>query len=205
MPVRLAVWSYPPSAGGCDGNDPGGARRERRWRIVLSAGWLCAVRDCHLNVPKDIRVARRVVSAPSRLARIERRHGAVVYARPSTPEAERAPAAVTLDGDRASVRGLGFFWPENNPAATEGLVAYPFAIRGRGTQTAVVDVSFANAWNRIDFASQRNDPLPDSERSLARSRVAPSKSAPARAGVSREQGSSSLCDAGWLRAAGVCR
>ena len=148
---------YPPSADATTAiqaalND---AKQRGGGVVYLPAGWYAV--HGHLNVPKDVEL-RGASSVPHR-DQLGSSGGTVLwlYEGRGTPDAERAPAAVTLDGDRASVRGLGFFWPENNPAATEGLVAYPFAIRGRGRQTAVVDVSFANAWNGIDFASRRND------------------------------------------------
>lgn len=81
----------------------------------------------------------------------------MLYAGRATANPDTDPAAITLSGDNAGVSGLRFFYPENNPAQTGGLVTYPYTIRGVGEGAYVVNVGLPNTWNAIDMSSPRDD------------------------------------------------
>ena len=74
-----------------------------------------------------------------------------VYAGKDSPAPETDPAIITLNGDKAGISGLRFFFPENHPV--EGLHPYPFAIRGKGQAVYARNIGMINAHNGIDFAS----------------------------------------------------
>ncbi|HEY0533906.1 MAG TPA: hypothetical protein VGD29_20155, partial [Actinoplanes sp.] len=78
----------------------------------------------------------------------------MAYAGRNTTDPDTDPATVTLR-DRSGVSGLRLFYPENNPAAAGGLVPYPYAVRGQGAGTYIVDVGLPNAWNGVDVANAR--------------------------------------------------
>mgnify|MGYP001190137024 CR=1 FL=1 len=123
--------------------------------VYLPAGWYRIA--SHLRVPA--RVELRGASAVPNRDQLGLSGGTVLlaYEGRDTSVPETAPAFVTLDGDRAGVRGLRIFYPENNPASPDGLVPYPYAIRGNGERTYIVNVGLPNAWNGIDLATYRND------------------------------------------------
>jgi hypothetical protein len=75
----------------------------------------------------------------------------------ATTAPDTATALVTLDGTKAGLRGLRVFYPENNPGSADGAVPYPYAVRGKGSQTYVINAGFPNAWNGVDFTTYRND------------------------------------------------
>ncbi|MEU0089894.1 glycosyl hydrolase family 28-related protein [Kribbella sp. NPDC006257] len=75
----------------------------------------------------------------------------------ATTAPDSATALVTLNGTKAGLRGLRVFYPDNNPGKPEGVVPYPYAVRGKGTQTYVINAGFPNAWNGLDFTTYRND------------------------------------------------
>jgi hypothetical protein len=59
---------------------------------------------------------------------------------------------LTLSGKGAGVRGLRVFYPENNPGKAEGVVPYPYAVRGHAGANYVINAGFPNAWNGIDLS-----------------------------------------------------
>jgi hypothetical protein len=75
----------------------------------------------------------------------------------ATTAPDTATALVTLNGNKAGLRGLRVFYPDNNPGKPEGVVPYPYAVRGKGAQTYVINAGFPNAWNGVDFTTYRND------------------------------------------------
>lgn len=123
--------------------------------VYLPAGWYRV--ETHLTVPANVElrgassVANRDQSGASR--------GTVLmaYEGRATAEAESSTAFITLNGERAGVRGLRVFHPENNPAGPDGLVPYPYTVRGNGEQTYVVNVGLTNSWNALDFRTHRTD------------------------------------------------
>jgi len=125
--------------------------------VYLPAGWYRL--GGRLVVPAGVEL-RGSSSVPNR-DQNGRSSGTVLqsFAGRNTAAPDTEQAAITLDGDRSGVSGLRVFYPENNPAAAGGLVPYPYAIRGHGTGTYVVNVGLPNAWNAVDMATHRNDRL----------------------------------------------
>jgi len=123
--------------------------------VYLPAGWYRI--ESRLRVPAKVEL-RGASPVPNR-DQLGASGGTVLlaYEGRQTDQPETAPALVTLDGDRAGVRGLRVFYPENNPASPDGLVPYPYAIRAVGTGTYVVNVGLPNAWNGVDLSSPRSD------------------------------------------------
>ncbi|MEN3305312.1 MAG: hypothetical protein V7603_1514 [Micromonosporaceae bacterium] len=123
--------------------------------VYLPAGWYRL--DGRLAVPAGVEL-RGASPVPNRDE--DGRSGGTVlmsYAGRGTANPDADQAAITLRGDRSGVTGLRVFYPENNPAAPGGLVPYPYAIRGHGTGTYVVNVGLPNAWNAVDMATYHND------------------------------------------------
>jgi hypothetical protein len=130
------------------GRDGGGV-------VYLPAGWYRMAG--HLSVPAGVEL-RGASCVPNRDE--DGRSGGTVlmlYAGRGTANPDTDPAAITLAGNGSGVNGLRVFYPENNPAAPGGLVAYPYAIRGDGAGVYVVDVGLPNAWNAVDLSSARDD------------------------------------------------
>ncbi|MFC0625511.1 discoidin domain-containing protein [Kribbella deserti] len=121
--------------------------------VYLPAGWYRI--SSHLRVPAGVEL--RGASAVPNRDQSGLSGGTVLHAFEGRNAPATAPPLVTLDGTRAGVRGLRAFYPENNPGKPEGLVPYPYAIRGKGSSTYVVNVGLPNAWNGLDFATHRND------------------------------------------------
>ncbi|NUS16454.1 MAG: coagulation factor 5/8 type domain-containing protein [Streptomyces sp.] len=121
--------------------------------VYLPAGWYRI--GTHLTVPAGVEL-RGAAASPNRDEDGDS-GGTVLFAYEGrgSASADTAPALVTLAGDGAGVRGLRVFHPGNNPAG--GYVPYPYAIRGTGRGTYVVDVTMTNTWNGIDLTSQRDD------------------------------------------------
>ena len=44
------------------------------------------------------------------------------------------------------------FYPENNPGSADGVVPYPYAVRGHAGGNYVINAGFPNAWNGIDLS-----------------------------------------------------
>lgn len=123
--------------------------------VYLPAGWYRI--GTHLVVPANVEL--RGASAVPNRDQSGASGGTVLHAFEgrATTAPDTATALVTLDGKKAGVRGLRVFYPENNPGSAEGTVAYPYAIRGKGAQTYVINAGFPNAWNGVDFTTYRND------------------------------------------------
>ncbi|GAB3426255.1 glycosyl hydrolase family 28-related protein [Flindersiella endophytica] len=123
--------------------------------VYLPAGWYRI--STHLRIPANVEL--RGASAVPNRDQLGASGGTVLMAFEGrgTTNPESATALLTLAGNRAGVRGLRVFYPENNPAAAEGLVPYPYAVRGDGNETYVVNAGMPNAWNGVDFATHAND------------------------------------------------
>jgi hypothetical protein len=123
--------------------------------VYLPAGWYRIA--THLRIPAGVEL--RGASAVPNRDQLGASGGTVLMAFEgrNTGSPESATALLTLAGDRAGVRGLRVFYPENNPTAAEGLVPYPYAVRGNGTGAYVVNAGLPNAWNGVDFATHDND------------------------------------------------
>ncbi|WP_433430289.1 glycosyl hydrolase family 28-related protein [Nonomuraea sp. CA-141351] len=123
--------------------------------VYLPAGWYRI--DGHLTVPEGVEL--RGASAVANRDLLGASAGTVLWAYEGrgTANPDTATALITLNGDRAGVRGLRAFYPENNPAAEGGLKPYPYTIRGNGTGTYVMDIGVPNAWNAVDMATHAND------------------------------------------------
>lgn len=123
--------------------------------VYLPAGWYRIT--SHLRVPANVEL--RGASAVPNRDQGGASGGTVLQAFEgrATTAPDTATALVTLDGKKAGLRGLRVFYPENNPGSAEGVVAYPYAVRGKGAQTYVINAGFPNAWNGIDLTTYRND------------------------------------------------
>ena len=121
--------------------------------VYLPAGWY-TVRG-RLTVPAgvELRGSAGVANRDS----LELSGGTVLMAydgrRPAraAAAADRAPAFITLAGEDAGVRGLRVLHPENNPASDDGVIPYPYAVRGDAPGVYAVNVGLTNAWNGIDM------------------------------------------------------
>ncbi|WP_328994366.1 discoidin domain-containing protein [Kribbella sp. NBC_01245] len=129
------------------------AAREGGGIVYLPAGWYRI--STRLRVPAGVEL--RGASAVPNRDQSGTSGGTVLHAFEGRNAPATAPALITLDGNRAGVRGLRAFYPENNPGKAEGLVPYPYTVRANGTSTYVVNVGLPNAWNGLDFATYRND------------------------------------------------
>ncbi|MFI0719596.1 discoidin domain-containing protein [Streptomyces sp. NPDC021224] len=129
------------------------AGRQGGGTVYLPAGWYRV--STHVKVPAGVEL-RGAAASPNRDEDGDS-GGTVLFAFEgrNTSAPATATALVTLAGDGAGVRGLRVFHPENNPAT--GYVPYPYAIRGAGRGTYVVDVTMTNTWNGIDLTSERSD------------------------------------------------
>ncbi|ADB32550.1 coagulation factor 5/8 type domain protein [Kribbella flavida DSM 17836] len=123
--------------------------------VYLPAGWYRI--GTHLTVPANVEL--RGASAVPNRDQSGASGGTVLHAFEGrgTAASDTATALLTLNGSRAGIRGLRVFYPEQNPGKPEGIVAYPYAVRGKGSQTYVINAGFPNAWNGIDLTTHRND------------------------------------------------
>lgn len=65
---------------------------------------------------------------------------------------------ITLNGTGAGVRGISVDYPSQSTSTTLSLItAYPWTIRGNGPNVYVKDVSFVNAYQGVDFATNTTD------------------------------------------------
>ncbi|WP_350276205.1 discoidin domain-containing protein [Kribbella sp. HUAS MG21] len=110
--------------------------------VYLPAGWYRI--GTHLAVPAKVEL--RGASAVPNRDQGGASGGTVLHAF----ERGTDTALITLQ-HRAGVRGLRVFYPENNPGKAEGVVPYPYAIRGHAGGNYVVNAGFPNAWNGIDL------------------------------------------------------
>ncbi|NJP45256.1 discoidin domain-containing protein [Actinacidiphila epipremni] len=129
------------------------AGREGGGTVYLPAGWYRL--GGHVTVPAGVEL-RGAAASPNRDEGGDS-GGTVLFAYEGrdTASPDTATALVTLAGDRSGVRGLRVFHPGNNPA--DGYVPYPYAVRGAGKGTYVVNVTMTNTWNGIDLGSPRAD------------------------------------------------
>lgn len=123
--------------------------------VYLPAGWYRI--NSRLRVPAGVEL--RGASAVPNRDQSGASGGTVLHAFEGrgTTTPDTAPALITLAGSKAGLRGLRVFYPENNPGLPEGVVPYPYAVRGKGAGTYVINAGFPNAWNGIDLTSHRND------------------------------------------------
>ncbi|WP_433023150.1 glycosyl hydrolase family 28-related protein [Kribbella sp. CA-294648] len=131
------------------------AGREGGGIVYLPAGWYRI--NARLSVPAKVEL--RGASAVPNRDQGGLSGGTVLHAFEgrATAAPDTATALVTLAGKSAGLRGLRVFYPEQNPGKAEGIVPYPYAVRGMGAATYVVNAGFPNAWNGIDFTTYRND------------------------------------------------
>ncbi|MEV8371459.1 glycosyl hydrolase family 28-related protein [Kribbella sp. NPDC056861] len=123
--------------------------------VYLPAGWYRI--SSHLRVPAKVEL--RGASAVPNRDQGGASGGTVLHAFEgrNTAAPDTATALVTLDGKKSGLRGLRVFYPEQNPGKAEGIVPYPYAVRGNGAATYVINAGFPNAWNGVDFTTHRND------------------------------------------------
>ncbi|MET9273334.1 glycosyl hydrolase family 28-related protein [Kribbella sp. NPDC003557] len=119
------------------------AGREGGGIVYLPAGWYRI--STHLSVPAKVEL--RGASAVPNRDQGGASGGTVLQAF----ERNTDTALITLQ-NRAGVRGLRVFYPENNPGRAEGVLPYPYAIRGHAGGNYVVNAGFPNAWNGIDLS-----------------------------------------------------
>ncbi|MGW6276352.1 discoidin domain-containing protein [Kribbella sp. NPDC055071] len=111
--------------------------------VYLPAGWYRI--STHLSVPAKVEL--RGASAVPNRDQGGASYGTVLQAF----EKDTQTALITLQ-NRAGVRGLRVFYPENNPGKAEGVVPYPYAIRGHAGGNYVINAGFPNAWDGIDLS-----------------------------------------------------
>jgi List-Bact-rpt repeat protein len=111
--------------------------------VYLPAGWYRIT--THLQVPAKVEL--RGASAVPNRDQGGASGGTVLQAFERNTET----ALITLQ-NRAGVRGLRVFYPDNNPGKTEGVVPYPYAVRGHAGGNYVINAGFPNAWNGIDLS-----------------------------------------------------
>ncbi|MEV0289794.1 glycosyl hydrolase family 28-related protein [Kribbella sp. NPDC050820] len=110
--------------------------------VYLPAGWYRI--STHLTVPSKVEL--RGASAVPNRDQSGASGGTVLHAFERNTET----ALITLK-QQAGVRGLRVFYPDNNPGRAEGVVAYPFAVRGHAGGNYVINAGFPNTWNGIDL------------------------------------------------------
>jgi hypothetical protein len=122
--------------------------------VYLPAGWYRI--NSHLTVPANVEL-RGSSSVPT-MDQSDSSLGTVLlgYEGAGTTTPNTATALVTLNGNNAGIRGIRFFYPNNNPAGGT-VAAYPYSIRGNGANQYVVNIAFTGVYNGIDFASNRCD------------------------------------------------
>ncbi|WP_329477246.1 discoidin domain-containing protein [Kribbella sp. NBC_01484] len=111
--------------------------------VYLPAGWYRI--GTHLTVPAKVEL--RGASAVPNRDQGGASGGTVLQAFEKNTET----ALLTLQ-NRAGVRGLRVFYPENNPGSADGVVPYPYAVRGHAGGNYVINAGFPNAWNGIDLS-----------------------------------------------------
>ncbi|WP_328999719.1 discoidin domain-containing protein [Kribbella sp. NBC_00709] len=116
--------------------------------VYLPAGWYRI--STHLSVPAKVEL--RGASAVPNRDQGGASGGTVLQAFEGRGAGAGATALLTLSGKNAGVRGLRVFYPENNPGKTDGVVPYPYAIRGHAGGNYVINAGFPNAWDGIDLS-----------------------------------------------------
>jgi hypothetical protein len=120
--------------------------------VYLPAG-IYVVRG-HLRVPAGVEL-RGSDDGPHQTAILDGASGTILFAYEGrgTATPETAAPLILLDGDRAGVRGLNVHYPEQAIDSPAHMVAYPWTIRGNGTGVYAFDISFSNAYQALDFAT----------------------------------------------------
>ncbi|WP_158629988.1 glycosyl hydrolase family 28-related protein [Cohnella sp. AR92] len=121
--------------------------------VYLPAGWYRV--NGHLTVPAGVELRG---SSPILHRDSDTRSGGTVlmaYEGKATSAPETATAFITLSGNGAGATGFRVFYPENNPASN--IYAYPYTIRGNGSDVYVRNISFTNAYNGIDLKTYANN------------------------------------------------
>ncbi|MFC9688719.1 discoidin domain-containing protein [Kribbella sp. NPDC056951] len=113
--------------------------------VYLPAGWYRI--STHLRVPANVEL--RGASAVPNRDQGGASYGTVLHAFEGHNNADGTPL-ITL-GRSAGVRGLRVFYPDNNPGSADGVVPYPYAIRGQAGGNYVINSGFPNTWNGIDL------------------------------------------------------
>jgi hypothetical protein len=112
----------------------------------------------HLRVPAGVEL-RGSDDVPHRAMSLGAATGTTLLAfegrGTDTPNTD--PAFITLDGDRAGVRGIGVDYPQQPNDSPAHIVAFPWTIRGRGKGVYAYAVAFVNAYQGIDFATYPTD------------------------------------------------
>ena len=122
--------------------------------VYLPAGWYRL--NTHLSVPANVEL-RGSSSVPER-DQFDCSLGTVLlgYEGAGTANPNTDPALVTLNGSNAGIRGIRFFYPNNNPAGGT-VTTYPYCIRGNGANQYVVNIALTGVYNGVDFAANRCD------------------------------------------------
>ena len=115
--------------------------------VYLPAGWYRIT--THLNVPAKVEL--RGASAVPNRDQGGASGGTVLQAFEGRGGSDTATASITLQ-QGAGVRGLRVFYPDNNPGSTDGVVSYPYAVRGHAGGNYVINAGFPNTWNGIDLS-----------------------------------------------------
>ncbi|THF77115.1 glycosyl hydrolase family 28-related protein [Cohnella fermenti] len=115
--------------------------------VYLPAGWYRV--NGHLAVPSGVELRG---SSPILHRDSDTRSGGTVlmaYEGKGTSAPDTATAFITLNGNGAGAAGFRVFYPENNPAVN--VYAYPYTIRGNGSDVYIRNISFTNTYNGIDL------------------------------------------------------
>ncbi|MCX6874740.1 MAG: glycosyl hydrolase family 28-related protein [Verrucomicrobia bacterium] len=104
--------------------------------------------DKPLNVPQGVTLAG-VWQAPhhAQLA-----NGTVLLIHAGKND-EKGPGAVTINASSA-VKGITFFYPEQR---VPGTLAYSYTVQGKGMHGSVLDCTFVNSYQAIDFGTYANE------------------------------------------------
>lgn len=113
--------------------------------VYLPAGWYRI--STHLRVPANVEL--RGASAVPNRDQGGASYGTVLHAFEGRNQADGTPL-ITL-GKSSGLRGLRVFYPENNPGSADGVVPYPYAVRGHSGSNYVINSGFPNTWNGIDL------------------------------------------------------
>ncbi|MEQ1748475.1 MAG: glycosyl hydrolase family 28-related protein [Prosthecobacter sp.] len=122
--------------------------------VYLPSGWYRI--NTHLTVPANVEL-RGSSSVPTK-DQPGSSLGTVLlgYEGRATAAPLTATALVTLNGATAGIRGIRFFYPNNNPADAV-VEAFPFTIRGKAASNYVVNVALTGVYNGVDFANANCD------------------------------------------------
>jgi hypothetical protein len=122
--------------------------------VYLPAGWYRL--NSHLTVPANVEL--RGSSSVPVMDQPGSSLGTVLlgYEGAGTASPDFDTALVTLNGNTAGIRGIRFFYPNNNPAGGT-VTTYPYTIRGNGANQYVINVALTGVYDGIDFAANRCD------------------------------------------------